>query len=344
MAPEAGFEFGQPLWLLGLLLPLAAWFLWRRRAQQRREEESRWRSYADAHLLQYLLLQEGETESRRRRMLLWALLWCLGVLAMAGPRWDYREVSSYEPGVHLVVLLDLSTSMNVGDAAPTRLARARQEIEDLLRAGDGLRVGLIAFASVAHVVAPVTDDADTILHLLPSLSTDLVRYPGSRLSNALARAGQLLSGQPAEGSKAILLISDGDFAEADLLGQVKKLSQAGVKLDVIGVGTPEGGQVPLPGGQPGYMVDAGGQPVISKLDEAGLQALAEAGRGIYRRASYRDDDTQAIMEQLLQSGSPSALEAGAQRIWNERYYLLVLLMLALMAPWMRRAVRGWVKA
>jgi len=198
-----------------------------------------------------------------------------------------------------------------------------------------MRVGLIAFASVSHVVSPITEDDETLRHLLPSISTDLVRWQGSRLSQALERARRLLSGQPKDSSHALLLISDGDFAEAGLVRHVQLLREQGIPLYVLGIGTAQGGRVPAAEG--GSVRGRNGKPVISRLDEEGLRSLAEAGGGLYRRADFRDDDTAAFLEQVAAEGRPHAEAEGTQRIWNERYHLLVLVMMYLLLRWYRRS-------
>ena len=333
-----GFHFSHPVWLWALLVPFILWFLPRR--GQAHAQQARLERYADPHLLPHLLLG-GPSQARFRRWLkLWSLLWSLGALAMAGPRLGYTEVDLYRPGTNLLILLDLSRSMQVSDVKPSRLARARQEIEDLLDRSSGMRVGLIAFASVAHLVAPITEDADTLRNLLPSISTDLVRWQGSRLSQALEKARKLLAGQPEDSSYALLLLSDGDFAEPALRRHVALLRSEGIPLHVMGIGTLEGGPVPAEEG--GWVRGKSGQPVMSVLDERGLEDLAKAGGGLYRRADFRENDTLAFLERVAEQGRPRAEQEDTQRVWNERYHLLVLAMLILLLWWYRQsgAVRG----
>jgi len=243
--PEAGFHFEQPLWFLGLLalIPVALW-LWRSAARAARGPIHR---YADAHLLPHLTgTRELKAQERWGRFLSWSLLWTLLLAAMAGPRWDYTDVRLFHPGNNLLILLDVSRSMQVADVAPSRLARARQEIQDLIMLDRDVRLGLIAFASVPHVISPVTEDTYTVLNALPALSTDLAEFQGSRVGTALERAETLLNGLPAESSRAILLITDGDFDEPELTEQVRKLAAEGIRLHVLGIGTEQGARVPAP--------------------------------------------------------------------------------------------------
>jgi Ca-activated chloride channel family protein len=328
----SGLHFAEPLWLWALLLPLPLWWLPRLRRAARDQE--RLERYADRALLPHLVSGWQGAARVRRHLGFWTLLWALGVVALAGPRLGYSEVSLYAANSNLMILLDLSRSMDAADVKPSRLARARQEVEDLLDAESGARVGLVAFASVSHVVTPLTEDAQTLRHLLPSLSTDLVRWSGSRLAAALDRTRRLLAAQPDASTNAVLLLSDGDFTEPGLEEAAARLAAAGIRLHVMGIGTPEG--APVPDGDGGWVEDAAGRRVMSRLDEVLLTRLARAGGGIYRRADFRDADTRALLEALAAADSGQRATGGSYRIWHERYYVPLLALMALMLAWFRR--------
>ncbi|MGB5833442.1 MAG: VWA domain-containing protein [Thiohalocapsa sp.] len=324
-----GFHFAEPGWFWGLLvLPPVAWWLWRTAARAAKGPVHR---YADAHLLPHLSGSRAlKTSERRRRYFAWAGLWLLLLTAMAGPRWDYEDVRLFHPGDNLLLLLDVSRSMAVADVAPSRLGRARQEIQDLIMLNRRVRLGLIAFASVPHVISPVTEDSQTILLALPALSTDLARLQGSRLHASLDRAEVLLDALPEDSGRSLLLITDGDFDEPGLPERVAGLFERGIRLHVLGVGSEVGGDVPGPRGQP--LVDAAGQPVSSSLNKAQLRALADAGGGLYQLADYRDDDSLAVLDAAAVSRLPAEGGDERTRIWYDRFYLPVLLLVALLLP------------
>lgn len=329
----ATFHFAAPhwLWALLVLLPVAIWLYY----TLRKSENTRIKDYADAHLLPHLIgARELVSRGKWRHFAYWALLWIALVIAMAGPRWNYTEIQMFSPRNSLVVILDISRSMQVTDVRPSRFSRARQELEDILNQGQSLRIGLIAFASVAHVIAPVTEDLNSIRRLLPALSTDLVSLQGSRLSSALDRAGQLLGGQSQDSSHSLLLVSDGGFAEEGLIDQIEDLTKKGIRLHVLGIGTEEGGWVPEPDkpmrGQ-GFW-----KPVLSRLDEDQLRSLTKAGRGIYQSADYLDDDTQEILDAVMQLGSVQTVGDDQTRVWKEHFYWLVGLVLLLLISQYRR--------
>lgn len=321
--PDSGLHFAQPFWLWGLLMipVVLAWLKFSAPYRQRGLEGK----YADAELLPHL---SGAVTVRRDRNTLslfgWILAWALLSLAMAGPRWGFRQINPFQTGVDLVILLDISRSMDVTDVPPSRLGRARQEIQDLIRAKRGIRMGLIAFASIAHVVTPITEDGESMLRQLPALSTQLVRLQGSRFSDALIRAETLFAAQDEDVAHNILLISDGDFAEPDIERKVQELHANGTRLHVLAVGTSEGAQVP------GLMA-TNRRPVVSKMDKGGLRRIAAAGGGTFRVADYREDDTDEILDKILSQASARKDERIRTRVWNEYFYwLLVPAMLILL--------------
>jgi len=328
------FHFAQPVWLWALLLcvPVALWLLLGPGLAARNE---RVQEYADSHLLPHLLgKSEAPARTRWMRFARWTALWSMLVLAMAGPRWDFTDVELFRPGTNLLVLVDISQSMNVSDVKPSRIARARQEVEDLLDRSRGIRVGLIAYASVAHVISPITEDTKAIGRMLTALDTSLVRLQGSRLTFALERAEQILAGQPEESSNSLLIISDGDFDEEGLESRVRTLAESGVNVHVLGIGTPEGDAVP--GLNNPRIMGRSGKPIISALNEGMLKSLASAGNGIYLRADYRDGDTREILDQVKAQALPRSGSDEHTRVWNERFYWLAGLALLLVLPLFRR--------
>lgn len=312
----ATFHFAQPVWLWALLLiPVVLIWLWFSWPVRRKGQE---KLYADAHLLAQLIgINKTDNIKRKRPLIIWMLLWLLLVLAIAGPRWDYAQIHAFQPAVDMVILLDISASMNIKDVRPSRLERARQEIQDLVRLNPGVRIGLIAFASIAHVATPITEDGSSLIRQLPALSTDLVRLQGSNLGNALKLAASLLEGQGEASSHHILLLSDGDFAEPELEQKITKLTQQNIRLHVLALGTDGGGPVP-------YMVAPGGKPVVSRLDEEAMRALAKAGNGIYQLADYRDTDSQQILDMVMAQAEMRQDQSTPTHIWNERYYWLLI--------------------
>ena len=128
-----------------------------------------------------------------------------------------------------MIVLDLSRSMDAGDLNPSRLARARFKLADVLERRREGRTGLIAYAGRPFLVTPLTSDTATILLQAGSLETGLMPARGSRPDRALKLAGELLE-RDGGGPGRVLLITDdagGSAADAqhiasELVGRFQK--------------------------------------------------------------------------------------------------------------------------
>ncbi len=337
----SNFELAQPAWLWALWMPLLNVWL----APRYKPTYSRLQDFADAHLLPHLLLNADRslTKTNRRGEIWWLFVWVLGVLALAGPRWDYDEQEVVRPRMNLMILLDLSESMRVNDLPHSRLEQAKQEIEELLEQAQEIDIGLMVFAGLPHLVTPLSDDYKNLTTFLNELFIDdLKEYsiPGTRLELALAEASRWLNRRGTSRETAqVLLISDGDFAEAEVNQSLAFLKTGEFQLQVLGVGTATGNFIPLDDSETAWLKDANGNTVISRLNESYLTQLATAGGGIYRYATYRNDDTQAVLAAVKQHlGGVDKAEKTKQKLWHERFYLLVALMMVFILPSFRREI------
>jgi len=312
------------------IFPVAWWLSYR----QQHSLDVRIKAYADAALLPHLTgtraLQKNE---RHLRLLQWRVIWCCLVVAMAGPRWDFRSTEVYAENAELVVLLDLSQSMNAQDESPNRLVRAKQEVADLLALKESFMVGMVVFASVAHVVHPLTQDQQALMDVLPLLNTDLLTYTGSRLVPALSRSLSLFSQDDGRVSQHIVLLTDGDFSNENLTAILKQLQHRKIFLHVLVLGSAEGGQIPL---GDDVLRDAVGKPIISRVNLEKLQNLAEENQGLFLKADYRDEDIRQIVQKVKRNAELKQNKELQTKIWNERFYLFLLPLLLLLVPKFRR--------
>jgi Ca-activated chloride channel family protein len=320
------FHFLNPEWFLALL-PLGAilWGLGRRGAAA-----GAWQGVVDPSLLPYLLVHGG-VRGRWLTLVLLTAGWLSAVIALANPTFERLPVPAYRGELARVVILDLSQSMQTPDLEPSRLARARYKVADILeRSRDG-QVGLIAFAGDAFVVSPLTDDADTVLSMLEAVVPEIMPVQGSRSDLALASAADLLShGGTSRGE--VVLLGD-DAGGPDALAKAKALAGAGHRLSVIGVGTEEG--APIPG-----VRGVDDKPVLSRLDTASLRELADAGGGFYASLSADGRDLDSVLRATagLADEDPTG-EARETEVWRELGPWVVLVVLPLGALAFRR---GWL--
>jgi Ca-activated chloride channel homolog len=315
-------HFACPLCLGGILVIPLIWTLFLLFYQ--RNPAFQLEKFIDPHLLPYLRLNKPKKASFWKTLLLWSFVWMGLTLALAGPRWSFREVETFTQDQSLVLLLDLSESMNATDVKPSRLIRAKQKIEDLLNLSKGVKIGLIAFAADSHMLAPITDDKETLRHLLPSIDTELVYIQGSRLTAALEMAATMLEAEPGH-NKALLVISDGGFEDASAILNAKKLAEKEIVIHVMGVGT-----------ESGATFYKNNTPIVSKLEKERLNEISKIGRGRYLEAHYSDHEEAIILKELEKRAEAQETIGKKNRFWEEHFYVMIIPLLPIMLGWFRK--------
>jgi Ca-activated chloride channel family protein len=325
------FHFIHPAWLLAAL-PLA---LLAALACRPAAGGNPWRRVVDARLLPLLMSGSGRASDRT----VWWLVsagWLVAIVALADPTWQRKPQPVFQTGAARVIVLDLAQTMNDADLKPSRLARARYKVEDVLaQAGEG-QTGLVVYSGDAFTVAPLTRDANTIRSLLKVLEPDLMPSPGSRADLGLLRAGELLR-QAGETTGDILLIADGvePGRIADAQRAAARLGREGYRVSVLGVGTPAG--VPLTDDQGRLVRGPAGELRAPGMDEAALRSLAQAGGGRYQAITDSGAGLQALLDDATAVPAKRAAQVkGVAPAWQELGPAIAVLLLPLAALAFRR--------
>jgi Ca-activated chloride channel homolog len=325
------FHFLHPLWLL-LVMPLLFFAGWMSIRQSR---AGAWSKVMDAEIVAALRLEAVGNASGP--WLIFAAIWMLTILAIAGPAWQRLPSMGYRAPDDWVVVLDLSPSMTVADVSPDRVTRARFAIDDLLGAAHDARVGLIAFAGEAHTVVPLTSDVATIRGLLPPLSPALMPEPGDALGPALAQAGRLLR-QSGSRHASVVVLSDGFKDPSEALGAAQRLAAQGAEVQIVGIGTADG--APLKDAKGAFIHDLQGGSVLAKLPIDELQRIAAAGHGQYWALGQLKQLIAALQERRANplQDKGVATEQKVQSWRNQGVWLMppILILTLLLAR------RGWV--
>ena len=271
--------FGAPLYLLVLAVigPMLGYALIR----QERDRVERLHRFGDEPLLQ----QTSRVPSRRRRMvrdLLTLVAVLLILLALARPQLGERPSAMGRTGRDLLVVLDLSRSMNAADVEQSRLAVAKQLVRDLLRASPGQRVGLVVFGGSAFLQLPLTGNYAAFQRFLDAASTDDLGDPATDLSNALLAANTAFEHDGERGYQTVLLVSDGE-STGDIGPVLNRLRQARIPVLAVGVGTMQGAPVPADSSEAPdkWHRDNIGRIVLSRLEEGDLRRAARETGGSY---------------------------------------------------------------
>lgn len=322
------FHFIRPEWLL--LLPVVAVLVYQWR--QRRNADGAWSNVVDSALRPFVLTGPRGGSGARRSWLMGAAA-MLAVLALAGPTWERLPVPAVRSTEALVIVLDLSRSMDANDLEPSRLSRARLKILDLLERRESGQVALVVYTAHAFTVTPLTSDHATVGALVGSLSTDIMPSRGSYADAGIRKAAELLE-QSGIRAGDVLLITDAVTPQATVAADA--LVASGHQLHVLGVGTPSGGPIPLKSG--GFLTDGAGNLVLQRLEESGLKRLAASGRGEYRRLEVGDADIRAVLDAPAQTEAIDSSDFLTDR-WRDLGPYLAVLLLPLVAALFRR---GWI--
>ena len=315
----SNFHFLRPWWLLALAaLPL----IWRALSRGRADAGA-WRNVVDAHLLPHLLVRESETTRSRSPRTLALPAFVLACLALAGPAWEQLPQPMYQNRTARVIALELNATMLAQDVTPSRFERARYKIADILkRSADG-QTALIAYAGEPFVVAPLTDDVNTVSNLVDALEPTVMPVPGNDTGKAIDMALSLIRGAGLHGGEIVLLA---DAVEDSAAAAVRRAQAAGVRVSIIGIGTTQGAPVPLPQG--GFLKNSSGEIVLPKLDTDAMSALAQQGGGSYATVSSDASDLDRVLGTLAAHSSDAAVakEVTTTRFLDRGPWLAVLLL------------------
>lgn len=327
----ANFHFLRPWWLLALTALPLLWMAFARRGT----DAGTWRAAVDAHLLPHLLVDENDGARVHAPLWLISAGWIVACLALSGPAWERVPQPLYQNRAARVIALDLSSSMSANDIKPSRFQRARFKIDDILKRSQDMQTALIAYAGDAFVVAPLTDDTNTVSNLVDALDPDIMPVDGNDTGSAIDLGVNLIRQAGLSGGQIILLT---DAAGSNAIAAAQRARSRGVSVSIIGVGSAQGAPVVL--AQGGFLKNAKGDIELPKLDADKLGALAQAGGGSYATVSTDESD----LERVLATSQSHAADHATQTQQTTSRFLdrgpwLLLLLLPLAAFGFRR---GWL--
>jgi len=273
--------FFHPLWLAGLLL-VPVLLLWYRRAVRQRRR-------AALAFSRVAALREAAAGARTplRPVVLLALP-LLAVsfvfIGLAGPHIPLEQAAE---GVSVVLVMDVSGSMQATDYAPTRLDAAKSAAEVLLKSlREDDYAGIITFESGARSTAYLSPDRDRVIGSLRAIEP---RTGSTALGDGLLLGIDMADAIPGR-RKVVVLLSDG-VANAGTVTPDEAASFAqerGIQVFTVGIGS----DAPV---ITGY--DAFGTPEYAELDEKTLQRIAAETGGTYYR-SVNETTLRSIYESI----------------------------------------------
>lgn len=263
-------------------------------------------------------------------------------IGIAGPQWGREQGQTTVMGRDLVVVLDMSWSMHAHDVLPSRLGRAREallDLVDVVQKRGGHRLGLIVFASRPHVLCPLTPDHDHFRYIVETLDldtpppelwpiTETDSVSGTRIGEGL-KAGLKAHDSRFQGFQAILLISDGDDPARDNEWRKQALAvrNADVPVFTVGVGDPDTPSKIVIKGNP---LESNGRDVLTKLEEAPLEEIAQLTNGKYIAARTSALPLGQLFRDHIEPGPLREASDDALLVYRPRYVWFYLPALGLL--------------
>lgn len=317
------FRFGEPLYLY-LLILIPVLIVGHYVTNYMRVK--RLKRYGDMELLKALM---PDVSKYRPEVKFWLMTGALALLivTLARPQFGTKVDTRKRQGIEAIIAMDVSNSMLAQDVTPSRLDKAKMLVSSIVDQMTDDKIGLIVYAGEAYTQLPITSDYVSAKMFLETISPSMITTQGTDIKQAIELAMKSFTPKQ-DVSKAIFVITDGEDNEGGAVEMAREAAKQGIKVYVLGIGSPEGSPIPMPGGS-GYMLDQSGNTVISKLNEPMCREIAEAGQGAY---IYVDNSSsaQTALSGYVDKLAKKEMESVIYSEYDEQFQAVALLALLLL--------------
>ncbi len=314
------FRFENPLYLYFLIaIPLLALLFYYSEYRRRK----RIKKYGDPALLKELMI---DVSWLRPQIKIWLALLALAslIIAAARPQFGTKIDTTERSGIEAIIAMDVSNSMLANDVRPSRLEKSKMLVSNMVDEMTNDKVGLVVYAGQAFVQLPITNDYVSAKMFLEGIDPSMINMQGTDIAAAIDLAAKSFT-QRKDVSRAIFLITDGEDNEGGAVDAAKAAAKQGIHVYVLGVGSPEGAHVPIPGTTQ-YFIDEQGNPIVSRLSEDMCRQISRAGNGAY---IYVDNSSSAQRElsKYVDKLAKAKLESQEYSEFDEQYQGFLILAL-----------------
>ena len=245
------------------------------------------------------------------------------IVSLTNPKMGTKIETVKRQGVDIVFALDVSKSMLAEDIAPNRLEKSKQIISKIIDKLGSDRIGIIIYAGNAFPLLPITTDHGAAKMFLQSANPNMVSSQGTAINEAIKLATTYYDNDE-QTNRFLFIISDGEDHQDDASSAIAQATKGGIKTYTIGVGTENGGPIPLKsrGVLQGYKKDNKGETVITKMNAKTLENIAEGGKGNYVLGN-KTQQTVDYVEKLLVKAEKSEFESTQLSDYKDQFQWFV---------------------
>ena len=253
------------------------------------------KKYFDDATFNFLSPELSSTKSYIKTSLTLLIISIL-VFGLVNPKIGTELKTVKREGVDIVFAIDVSKSMLAEDIAPNRIFKAKRLVSEIFNKLGSDRVGIIAYASTAIPVLPITNDFSSAKMFLESLNTNMLSSQGTSIVEAIELSKGYFDDEN-QTNRVLCILSDGEDHEYDENQFISTLSDSGIIILSVGLGSPKGAPIPIKENNivKSYKKDDKGEVVITKLNDELLKKIATQSSGKY----IKGDNTSLVVDEII---------------------------------------------
>ena len=253
------------------------------------------KKYFDDATFNFLSPELSSTKSYIKTSLTLLIISIL-VFGLVNPKIGTELKTVKREGVDIVFAIDVSKSMLAEDIAPNRIFKAKRLVSEIFNKLGSDRVGIIAYASTAIPVLPITNDFSSAKMFLESLNTDMLSSQGTSIVEAIELSKGYFDDEN-QTNRVLCILSDGEDHEYDENQFISTLSDSGIIILSVGLGSTKGAPIPIKENNivKSYKKDDKGEVVITKLNDELLKKIATQSSGKY----IKGDNTNLVVDEII---------------------------------------------
>jgi Ca-activated chloride channel family protein len=250
------------------------------------------------------------------------LAYCMAVIALAGPRYGFKDINLSTIGNNVFIAIDTSKSMNAQDIKPDRITVAKRKIIDFVNNAKGERIALIPFAGQPYMLIPLTTDYSIFKSFIDIVDTDLIPVQSTDFYNLINRMAKVISKYKLT-NVALLILSDGEDFGGNIDAAIKLCKNYKITIYAIGIGSGEPAPIPLKNG--GFKKDKNGSLITTRLNEKFLENLALSTNGVYVKSTSTSEDIEFIYKKIAANNKINKAAIYKKRIYFNRFQWFLML-------------------
>jgi Ca-activated chloride channel homolog len=281
------------LYLLIILPLLVTIFLFNQYWKKKKQAE-----FGDLDLIKKLSPEKSIFKPVLKFVVICLAILCL-IIGLVNPKIGSRVENIKREGIDIVFAIDVSKSMLCEDIAPSRIEKSKQLASQIMASLGDDRVGIIAYAGSAYPVLPITTDFNSAKMMLQTMNTDMLSSVGTSLVEAI-NLSETFFEKENKTSKLMIMITDGEDHTEGSESAADEAKKLGLKIITIGLGTENGGPIPLKenGVLQGYKNDKQGNQVVTKLNVDILKKIGKSTNGGYISGNNTKEVVEFINNEL----------------------------------------------